>query len=97
MQRIYYCTGGRDAGIPTIVQDRVGQLNGHGVRPGAEYVLYWAQMKSTYPCANGRLHVFVLEGVPDDDALEAAGSGYCFYLRKRRAGANDVLCTLRSP
>lgn len=107
------------------MHERIRALNDAPVRPGARYVLYWAQMNRrvdanhglalaiekanalrlpvlyyegltcTYAEASDRMHTFVLEGVPETARrLAARGIGYCFYLRKKRSDANDVLYRL---
>ncbi len=58
-------------------------------------VLYYEGLTCTYPEANDRLHTFVLEGVPETARrLAERGIGYCFYLRRRKSDANDVLYRL---
>ena len=60
-------------------------------------VLYYEGLTSTYKEASDRMHTFVLENVPETSRrLKAAGIGYCFYLRRRRSDANDVLYHLAS-
>jgi deoxyribodipyrimidine photo-lyase len=58
-------------------------------------VLCYEGLTCTYENANDRLHTFVIEGVPDTAAaLDDRGIGYCFYLRRKRTDANDVLYKL---
>jgi len=107
------------------MHERARKLNAAAIRPGAAYVLYWAQMNRradanqaldfaidlanelalpvlfyegltySYPCANDRLHRFILEGVPDTEArLAQRGIGYIFYLRRRESDPNDALYRL---
>ena len=58
-------------------------------------VLYYEGLTCSYPHANDRLHTFILENVPDTAAdLKPLGVGYVFYLRRRKADANDVLYQL---
>ena len=55
-------------------------------------LLVYEGLGCTYQYANDRLHTFVVEGVPDTEKrLKARGIGYCFYLRRRKQDANDVL------
>ncbi len=58
-------------------------------------VLFYEGLTCTYPEANDRLHTFILEGVPETARrLARRGIGYCFYLRRRRSDANDILYRL---
>ncbi|MBL0161035.1 MAG: deoxyribodipyrimidine photo-lyase [Bryobacterales bacterium] len=58
-------------------------------------VLFYEGLTCTYPHANDRLHTFILEGVPETaKRLAQRGIGYCFYLRRRKADANDILYRL---
>jgi deoxyribodipyrimidine photo-lyase len=58
-------------------------------------VLYYEGLTCSYPEANDRMHTFILEGVPETARrLRRRGIGYCFYLRRRRSDANDVLYRL---
>jgi deoxyribodipyrimidine photo-lyase len=74
----------------------------HGLQRAVEHanrlglpVLYYEGLTCSYPSANDRLHTFVLEGVPETQRrLEKLGIGYCFYLRRTRRDANDVLYRL---
>ena len=60
-------------------------------------LLVYESLTCDYPAANDRLHTFVLEGIPDNEAaLRALGIGYFFYLRARRSDPNDVLYRLAS-
>ncbi len=60
-------------------------------------LLVYEGLTCTYREANDRMHTFVLEGVPEQQRrMEALGAGYCFYLRKRKQDANDVLYRLAS-
>src|SRR5271167_2957094 len=58
-------------------------------------VLYYESLTCSYPCANDRLHTFILEGVPDTARrLKKLGIGYVFYLRRRKSDPNDALYQL---
>jgi deoxyribodipyrimidine photo-lyase len=58
-------------------------------------LLVYEGLTCTYKNANDRLHTFVLENVPDmAERLAQRGIGYLFYLRRRRADANDILYRL---
>ena len=58
-------------------------------------VLYYESLTCSHPYANDRLHAFILQGVPETaKRLKKKGIGYCFYLRKRRRDADDILCRL---
>ncbi len=58
-------------------------------------VLYYEGLTCDYPYANDRLHTFILEGVPETARrLARLGIGYCFYPRRRRSDANDILYRL---
>lgn len=58
-------------------------------------VLYYEGLTCTYREANDRLHTFILEGVPETARrLALRGIGYCFYLRRRKSDANDILYRL---
>lgn len=58
-------------------------------------VLFYEGLTCSYPLANDRLHSFVLEGVAETaKRLKKHRIGYCFYLRKKRTDANDVLYRL---
>jgi deoxyribodipyrimidine photo-lyase len=58
-------------------------------------LLVYEALTCDYPAANDRLHTFVLEGTPDNEAtLHALGIGYFFYLRARHSDPNDVLYRL---
>src|SRR5438552_630456 len=47
-------------------------------------VLFYEGLDCAYPCANDRLHTFILEGVPDTEpSLAKLGIGYVFYLRRK--------------
>ncbi|HEU5021769.1 MAG TPA: deoxyribodipyrimidine photo-lyase [Bryobacteraceae bacterium] len=60
-------------------------------------LLVYDSLTCDYPAANDRLHTFVLEGVPQNEAaLRALGVGYFFYLRARHSDPNDVLYRLAS-
>jgi deoxyribodipyrimidine photo-lyase len=68
----------------------VGRANELGVP-----VLYYEGLTCTYHEANDRLHTFVLQGVPETARrLGERGIGYCFYLRRRKSDADDVLYRL---
>lgn len=61
--------------------------NDHGLP-----LLVYEGLTCSYPAANGRLHTFILEGVPGTaKGLKRLGAGYFFYLRARPGDANDVL------
>jgi len=58
-------------------------------------VLVYEGLTCTYPYASDRLHTFILQGVPETARrLAARGLGYCFYARRRRSDANDILYRL---
>jgi deoxyribodipyrimidine photo-lyase len=58
-------------------------------------LLVYEALTCTYQSANDRLHTFILQGVPDNTgAFRRLHAGYFFYLRARRADANDVLYRL---
>lgn len=58
-------------------------------------VLFYEGLTCTYRQANDRLHTFVMEAVPGTErALKERGVGYAFYLRRRRADANDIVYRL---
>ena len=58
-------------------------------------LLYYEGLTCSYPCANDRLHTFILQGVPEQARrLDACGIGYCFYLRRRLSDPDDVLYRL---
>ncbi len=58
-------------------------------------VLFYEGLTCSYREANDRMHTFILEGVPETARrLAARGIGYCFYLRRRKSDANDVLYKL---
>lgn len=58
-------------------------------------VLYYEGLTCSYPEASGRMHTFILEGVPETARrLKQRGIGYCFYLRKRRTDPDDILYRL---
>jgi deoxyribodipyrimidine photo-lyase len=58
-------------------------------------VLVYEGLTCSYRQANDRMHTFVLEGVPETERrLAARGIGYCFYLRRRKTDANDILYRL---
>jgi deoxyribodipyrimidine photo-lyase len=60
-------------------------------------LLVYEGLTCTYPYASDRIHSFMLENVPDfAEAVRALGAGYCFYLRRTRRDANDVLYRLAS-
>ena len=57
--------------------------------------MYYEGLGCDYPCANDRIHTFILEGSPDTSrALKPLGIGYAFYLRKRQRDPNDILYRL---
>jgi deoxyribodipyrimidine photo-lyase len=74
----------------------------HGLAHAAEIananhlpLLVYEALTCDYKAANDRMHTFVLEGVPGNEAgIRALGAGYFFYLRAKRADANDVLYRL---
>lgn len=54
-------------------------------------VLYYEGVTCAYPHANGRLHTFLLEGVPETARrLKRLGIGYCFSLRRRFSDPEDA-------
>jgi deoxyribodipyrimidine photo-lyase len=58
-------------------------------------VLVYEGLTCTYPYANDRFHRFVLEGVEENERrAKRRGLGYLFYLRRRRADANDIVYRL---
>jgi deoxyribodipyrimidine photo-lyase len=58
-------------------------------------VLCYEGLTCTYPQASDRMHTFMLQAVPETARrMRDMGVGYCFYLRRRRADANDVLYRL---
>ena len=58
-------------------------------------LLVYEGLGCTYQYANDRIHTFMVEGVPDTEKrLKARGIGYCFYLRRTKKDANDVLYKL---
>lgn len=58
-------------------------------------VLFYEGLTCTYEYANGRLHTFILQAVPETARrLKKAGIGYAFYLRRKRESRNDVLYQL---
>ena len=58
-------------------------------------LLVYEGLGCTYQYANDRIHTFVVEGVPDTEKrLKERGIGYCFYLRERKSGPNDMLYRL---
>lgn len=58
-------------------------------------LLVYEALTCDYDQASDRMHTFVLEGVEEQQRrIEALGAGYCFYLRKRRTDANDILYRL---
>jgi deoxyribodipyrimidine photo-lyase len=60
-------------------------------------VLFYEGLTCTYPSANDRLHTFLLENVPDtEQRLKKRHIGYLFYLRRKRADANDLLYRVAS-
>jgi deoxyribodipyrimidine photo-lyase len=58
-------------------------------------LLVYEGLTCTYPQANDRIHTFMLQAVPETErAMKKLGAGYCFYLRRKRDDANDVLYRL---
>src|SRR5438105_6216065 len=58
-------------------------------------LLFFEGLTCSHPHANGRLHTFILEGVPGNAQRAASlGIGYVFDLRRRSADPNDVLYRL---
>src|SRR5579883_1907412 len=58
-------------------------------------LLVYEGLTCTYKHANDRLHTFMLEAVPEmEKGVKRIGAGYLFYLRARRADANDVVYRL---
>lgn len=68
----------------------IGQANDLGLP-----LLVYEGLTCTYPHANDRIHTFMLENVPGFAAeVTGLGAGYCFYARRKRSDANDVLYRL---
>jgi len=60
-------------------------------------LLVYEGLTCDYKAANGRLHTFILEAVPETAAaLRKLGIGYRFYLRAKRSDPNDALYRLAS-
>src|ERR1035438_6320028 len=58
-------------------------------------LLVYEGLTCTYKQANDRIHTFMLQAVPDTERrIKKLGAGYCFYLRRKRTDANDVLYRL---
>jgi deoxyribodipyrimidine photo-lyase len=58
-------------------------------------LLVYEGLTCTYRKANDRMHTFILQNVPAmAGRLRKRGIGYLFYLRRRKADANDVLYRL---
>jgi deoxyribodipyrimidine photo-lyase len=87
---LYWSQMNRRAVLNQALDYAVMQANSLGIP-----VLFYEGLTCSYPWANDRLHTFVLEGVPDTSAaLADLGIGYCFYLRRRKSDANDVVYRL---
>ncbi|MBC8164638.1 MAG: deoxyribodipyrimidine photo-lyase [Bryobacteraceae bacterium] len=84
---LYWAQMNRRVSVNQALVHAVTQANELGLP-----VLVYEGLTCSYPFANDRLQTFVLEGVPDTvGALGKLGIGYCFYLRRKRSDANDVL------
>jgi len=58
-------------------------------------VLVYEGLTCSYPHANDRFHIFLLEGVPENQRrFRALGAGYCFHLRRRLADPDDAFYRL---
>ncbi|HEY3841206.1 MAG TPA: deoxyribodipyrimidine photo-lyase [Bryobacteraceae bacterium] len=58
-------------------------------------LLVYEGLTCTYREANDRIHTFMLQAVPETARrVGRIGAGYCFYLRRKRSDANDVLYRL---
>lgn len=58
-------------------------------------VLVYEGLTYSYPYASDRVQTFVVANVPEtQEALDALGIGYCFYLRQRPEDPNDVVYQL---
>lgn len=58
-------------------------------------LLVYEGLTCTYPAANDRIHTFMLENVPEfASAVRKLGAGYCFYPRRKKKDANDVVYRL---
>jgi deoxyribodipyrimidine photo-lyase len=58
-------------------------------------LLVYEGITCTYPCANDRLHTFMLEAVPGTaQELKRIHAGYFFYLRANKSQPNDLLYLL---
>lgn len=58
-------------------------------------LLVYEGLTCTYKEANDRIHTFMLQAVPETEKrMKALGAGYCFYLRRKRSDANDMLYRL---
>ncbi|MBK7927222.1 MAG: deoxyribodipyrimidine photo-lyase [Bryobacterales bacterium] len=87
---LYWMQMNRRAESNHALEHAVGEAN----RLGLPLLVYEA-VTCTYPYASDRFHQFLLEGVPDTQRrLGKRGIGYAFYLRRRKADANDVLYRL---
>lgn len=87
---LYWCQMNRRADANHALLYAAAQAN----RLGLPLLVYEA-LTCTYEAANDRLHTFVLQGVAEmRRRVQAFGAGYCFYLRRRKADANNVLYRL---
>src|ERR1700683_1357557 len=58
-------------------------------------LLVYEGLTCTYKQENDPIHTFMLQAVPETERrLLRLGAGYCFYLRRKRPDANDVLYRL---
>jgi deoxyribodipyrimidine photo-lyase len=58
-------------------------------------LLVYEGLTCSYPYASGRLHTFILEGVPDTEQhLRRLGIGYVFHLRRKWSAPDDILYRL---
>jgi deoxyribodipyrimidine photo-lyase len=58
-------------------------------------LLVYEGLTCTYKQANDRIHTFMLQAVSETARrIRKLGAGYCFYLRRKRSDANDVLYRL---
>jgi deoxyribodipyrimidine photo-lyase len=58
-------------------------------------LLVYEGLTCTYKQANDRIHTFMMQAVPETARrMRKLGAGYCFYLRRTRSDANDILYRL---
>ncbi len=87
---LYWCQMNRRAVANQALEYAAQHANALGVP-----LLVYESLGCRYQYANDRIHTFMVEGVPDmEKRLAARGIGYCFYPRKRKSDANDVLYKL---